>query len=471
MTFSALSLSLFASAEPLHVDLNIYSNKSFLNKSFSLMQHGEINTIVPAYTNLENLRYEISDGCKVQKQSLSFKKEKQKDEEVQKLSDTKDKLTYEIEALKAKEILLKSLTLNTIEEITKADEVSQYLTNSLIQNFQKTKTLKQELANIEELLKEKTTATSYFKEFNIAFTCKDIGSLNITYPINELSYNSFYDINANTENKSVSIEKKVSLDYKGVESFERIDLNIYSYSFNQNVAPNTFYPKYLSNNQIMPKAKALMAVQADAIEESTIQPRIIEHENLTSKSVYSLKDISLSNKEKNLLHVDTEMSDANFISYIDAYGTNKAYIQASFKMKKDYSKGVANLFLDSNPISSRQMKNIKKGVIQNLYFGEDEHIQISKELIKTLDEKTFFGDKKVSTQNWKYTIKNAKPFSTKVNFVQRVPVSKDGDIEVKTFAQPSFDAQDAQGKTEWNFTLEPTQSKNIIFGYEVSNSK
>ena len=96
-------------------------------------------------------------------------------------------------------------------------------------------------------------------------------------------------------------------------------------------------------------------------------------------------------------------------------------------------------------------RKFKKNIATKLYFGEDEHIQIKKELIKTLDEKTFFGDKRISTQNWKYTITNKKPYSTDIEFIERVPVSKNADIVVKTLAQPKFNSQGAKGKNYLEF--------------------
>lgn len=198
---------------------------------------------------------------------------------------------------------------------------------------------------------------------------------------------------------------------------------------------------------------------------------IITHEDLTSKSVYRVQGAKLIYGEKNLLEVDAELVDANFKSVIDAYGTNRAYIEASFKSKKDYPAGIANYFFDTKPIASKHMPSIKKTETTKFYFGEDEHIHITKKLIETLNEKTFFGDKKISSQNWKYKITNTKPFSEQITLIERVPVSRDADISVTTSATPMPDTQSADGKTEWNFTLEGGKSKTIIFGYEVSKTK
>ncbi len=244
-----------------------------------------------------------------------------------------------------------------------------------------------------------------FKELKTSYTCKSTQSkLKISYPQDSIRYTPFYNISANINNKSLSIEKKATLFYSGVENYENVDLNIYSYRYNQNVAPQHFYPEYLGQKRVAPYAKTMMAM--DSVQKSAPNIEKIQHQELATKSLYKIKSAKLKANENNLLHVDKEILNASFKTIIDAYGTNRAYMEASIKTKKDYSGAHANYFLNQNPIAARYMGRVQKDKETKIYFGEDEHIQIEKELIKTLDEKTFFGDKKVSTQNWKYTIKN-----------------------------------------------------------------
>jgi hypothetical protein len=385
------------------------------------------------------------------------------------LRNERDKKIHEIKALKAKDSLLNTLSLENIKDFSKIDEISSYLTKNLVENLTQITNLKKEIVKIDKKLKETNSIQEEFKILKTVYTCNSIEKeLKISYPLNSIRYTPFYDISANIHNKSVTINKKATLFYKGVEDYENIDLNIYSYSYNQNVEPQRFYPKYLGQKRKVLYAKSAMVM--DSVEKAA--PNMsVQHQELATKSLYKIKDAKLKSNEKNLLHVDKEIVNADFKTIIDAYGSNKAYMEATIKTKKDYSGAHTNYFLNQNPIAARYMGKIQKNRNTKLYFGEDEHIQIKKELIKTLDEKTFFGDKKISTQNWKYTIINNKPFATDIEFITRIPVSKDADITVKTLAQPKFDSQSAKGKTIWNFKLKKDGKKEIIFGYEVSNSK
>ena len=458
-TLLALSLTtvvLFAASTPLHVELDIYSNKAFLNKSYELTQSGEITTKIPQNISLEHIRYTLDKSCSIDNHSI-------KKLDTKESTKRKNELSYKINALNAKSDLLKTLSLKDIQDNSKIENITGFLVDSLTKNMIEIEKLNQELKELNKDIKQTS------RELEVSFTCKEEGKkIEITYPLNGIKYTPFYDISANIHNKAVTISKKATLFYRGVEDYKNIDLNIYSYRYNQNVAPQHFYPEYLGQKRKELYAKTQMAM--DSVEKAT--PNMpVQHQELTTKSLYKIKGAKLKSDEKNLLHVDTEIANADFITIIDAYGSNKAYMEATIKTKKDYSGAHVNYFLNQNPIAARYMGKIQKDKKTKMYFGEDEHIQIKKELIKTLDEKTFFGDKKISTQNWKYTITNKKPFSTDIEFIERVPVSKDGNIIVKTLAQPKFNSQSAKGKTIWSFKLKSSEKKEIIFGYEVSNSK
>lgn len=467
---STLGTLLCASTQPLHVSLDIYANAAFLNKTFMLEQEGEILTRVPAKTRFETIKYTISDACTVRNSVLSDTKEVKDElnEHYEKLTLQKETLTYEIEALLAKETLLKSLSLKNESDPLKIDKIATYLTSNLSKNAQEMHALKKELLQIDEQLKNSKNQKREYKELKIYYTCTTQNSkLNIRYPQDSIIYTSFYDISAHINNKSVSIEKIANIDYKGSENFENIDFNLYSYALNKNSQPQTFYPDYLGEEKIQ-RVKA-MAYDSVMLNKNSTGLEL-SHEELDTKSVYKIQGAQLFYAKENLLHVDKEVLDASFKTMIDGYGTSKAYLEATVRTKKDYPSAMAKYSLGVNPLYSNMLQTIKKGKDVTLYFGEDEQVQVDKELIQTLDEKTFFGDTRISTQNWRFKILNTKPYSVDILFVHKTPVSKNADIVVKTLATPNFTSQNAQGKTQWNFTLDSNAGKSIIFGYEISKA-
>lgn len=464
---SLINLTLFANTVPLHVDLNIYSNQVFLNKEFQLKAYGYLDIKVPAYTELSDVKYQVPKTCTIDESILS-KVKKAVDPILENLYKKKNNLSYQVEAIYAKNELLKTLSVENISDFTKIDKTSEFLSQNLIKNFSQLEELKEKITAVDKKIVEQENPSSEYKDLTLTYTCnKDNEKISINYPQKDIKQNSFYSIDANINNKSVLIEKTVNILYNGVENYPQIDINIYSYGYNQNVAPTKFYPNYIGGKEVVAYAKT---TSLDMVNKTIMKRSDVIHKELDTKSFYHIKNAQLLVGKNNLIHVDKQIIDADFTSMIDAYGSNKAYLQATIYTKKDYSEGIAKLSLNSNPIASNYIQKIQKGKETNLYFGEDEHIQVKKELIKTIDEKTFFGDKSISTQNWEYTITSKKPYSANISFIHRLPVSKNADIEVKALTQPAADFKDANGKIGWKFTLNQNQDKKIIFGYQISNS-
>lgn len=465
------TVALFAQTEPFHTELDIYTNKSFLKKSFKLKQSSKITTKVPSSINLLDVQYNIGKNCTIDGAILSQKKKLQDEisKNIDKLKKKKQNLNIELQALFAKEKLLKSLSLKDQTSPAKIDKISSYMMQNLIINSKEIVRLKEKIKQIDQMLKDINGIDRKYKDLEVAYTCKKSKkTLEISYPQNNIKYSGFYDINADTKAKTLTIDKRAKIDYKGIENFNNIDINIYSYVYNQNVKPQKFYPRYLGQNtpKMYKQAKAIMRSEAVMLDSNGANA--ITHQEMETKSFYNIRNTKLIYGDKNVFHVDTEVLNTNFKTIIDAYGTSKAYLQASIKTKKNYPKGFVKLYLNHNPIASIFMPRIKKEADTKLYFGEDEQIQIKKELIKTEDEKTFFGSKNISTLKWEYKIINKKSKNAEISFINRVPVSKDAGIDVKIITVPDATSVTAKGKMTWDFILKAKETKNIVFGYEIS---
>ena len=204
----ASTVGLFANTQALHVDLDIYANKSFLNKTFTLTQTGEINIKVPTYINFEDIRYKIGKQCQVDKSLLSNVR-KEINPNMENLREQRAKKVREIKVLKAKSSLFKTLSLEKVEDLSKIDKISSYLSKNLIENLTQIANLKKELIKIDKKLKETNSIDEEFRILKTVYTCNSTQKeLKISYPQEGIKYIPYYDISANINNKSVTIAKK-----------------------------------------------------------------------------------------------------------------------------------------------------------------------------------------------------------------------------------------------------------------------
>ncbi len=117
-----MAVSLVATTTPLHVELNIYSNKAFLSKSYDLNQSGDITIKIPQDITIERVKYSLEDGCLVDNSTIIKPKN---EKNIQKAVE----LTNKIKALKAKENLLKTISLKDIQQSEQVENISNLFVN------------------------------------------------------------------------------------------------------------------------------------------------------------------------------------------------------------------------------------------------------------------------------------------------------------------------------------------------------
>lgn len=458
-------------------NLDIYTNSAFITKTTTLEKSGDVTLQVPAYTTLLDIRFSLQKGCEISNPELSKKLELETKDSlhVKNLLEEKSKILNEINALKAKEELLKTLSLKNEFDVKKIEKISSYLTTNLIKNQNEINMQEKRLKEIEKILQESVTLDKEYKNLHVSYQCQsDKSKLQISYALKELSFTPFYEIYANDTQANIKLKYRAKISQNGLEDLKNIDMHIYSYALNKEVNPQVFYPRYIYKKPETLYKESVAAIMPRALmknSDTLIEQREITLEELGTKYVYSIKDVTLELNKELLIDINTEQIDAKYTSYIDGYGTNKAYLEAEFLTKYEYQSAPVKLFLNAMPISQYTMPPIKKESPTKLYFGENQFLHVNKELIKTESQKTLFGGSEVDTQKWKYTLTNRAKKTLHVSFVQSVPVSKDGDVTVKTIAEPNYTSQSAEGKTSWEFELKTDETKEIIFGYEITKKE
>lgn len=463
--------SLYASTS-----LEVYTNTFFLKQNF--ISPKQINVKLPLHVKLENIRYELSSNCEIKSESISQKKKlfNGGKNSLKKLEDEKEFLDITIDALESKKRLLASLSLKDESDFSKIERISDYLEKNIITIESKISTTNKKISKIDKEISKLTQKVKEYKNLQVSFICKsDNANVSIAYPIQSIEYTPFYEIYANTKSKTLHLLSKTTITQNELEDLKGIDINIYSNAFNTDIKPRIFYPNYLkkrkrvSSLEMAAAPRTMMAVGGSKKRSYSKNKKIVR-KTLNNIYSYTIPNVDLLLNKKSIITLDNENIETNFSYLIDGYGSNKAYLKASFKPTKTYKNGEAKLFLNSMPIAKTYIKTLREKDKNVLYFGENQFISIKGKLIETEDESSFFAGE-TSTQKWQYTIANNNSFSTDIEFITRTPVSKDGDIKVTTIAEPKFTKQRATGKTIWEFTLKHDEVKKILFGYTIQKSE
>ncbi len=453
---------LFSNNNPQKITVDIYKNISFFTKDYSLEKEtNQISVFLPENTKLEDI--EINSLCNQKKIKLTKKIYLPKD--IKELKNKIESLKTEIESLTYQNRLLKTISFKekTVKEI---DALLQSFDSKYRLNKQKIYNLQKELKEEEKKLEDlKNKIKLNFKQLSLSLTCKEKNSkLTIKYPQNDFYAESFYNISADTINSKVSIVQKIKIKQKTGEKLENIKIVSHSSFYNKRVSPPPFYPKYMTiQKKRFSSAKMLRAAPAN-------YPILKDNfKRYATTFSFIIDKASLPNNEEKIFTILKRNYDVKFLNEIDGYGDNLAYLKTTFKSDIFYQRAEAYLFLDGYKIGKTVMKETKENQKRDLYFGENQNINIKKSILKNFNESEFFGNKTKTTKAWNYYIQNNSPRKTMVSLVERLPVSRDENIEIT----PIFDTVNAKigktGKTVFEFMLK--KSKNIKFGYTITKPK
>lgn len=466
-----LGSSLFANVDVKSID--IYKNRTFINQKLDIKKQSVdlINNI-----RFEDIRFIIDGNCKVE--NVSTKTEKHLSDDLTKqIKEVKRDLAYknsEIKSIKNYIFTLENIKFEKqAVNLENIKSVSSYTKNEISKSYTLLFDLDVELVKLVDKLKqlEKRRDSKAYTKLNYNAFCSDGSNLYANYPVYNIAKSNFFEINANTKQKNVEINNKAYITQRSGYNFENIDLNFYTYNYNNQVVPKKFYPKYLDI-----KEEPIAFMQADAVQERKVmtkESRIISspissYHETTTKSFFKVSNVTLKNAVKTSISLLKQSYDSKASIEIDGYASSKPFYKVEFQSDKLFNTSNSKLYIDSIYVGSAFIKEIKKDKETSLYFGEDRFINVKKDLIKDMKEKPFFSIDKLKTQMlWKYEITNNHKVEKSIRLVERLPISKHEDIKVKLISKTKYTKKEDNGKISYDFVVKPNEKRVIEFGYEV----
>jgi len=472
-SFVALSCTSFASVEVSSLD--VYKNRTFINQEIKALEN---SVDLVGNVRFEDIRFKVFGNCKVSDTNIE-QDNYSNDNITQNIDELKDKIAFkqnQINAIKSSISQLESISFsNESVNLQNIKDVSAYSQKQieLKQNkiFSEEKSLKKLNEDLKKLINQKNT--SKYSKLNYMATCEADSKLFISYPTNTVSRNSFYEINANSNDKSIEIKNTAFITQRSGHDFKDIDINLYSYNFTNSLNPVVFRPKYLRESR-----PVMYEMQADAMPmvkmSKSVSSRVSKaskysYNETATKSFFKASNISLKSGVKTDVTFAKDSYKADASIEIDGFGYGKAFYKVDFKTNKLYGVQNSKLYLDGIFVGNYYQKEMKKNKKSSVYFGEDRLINVKKELIKEMNEEPFFSLSKIKTQKlWKYTIVNNHKVDKTISLVERLPISTHEDIKVKLISNTNYTKkEDNTGKISYDFVLKANETKVIDFGYEV----
>lgn len=152
----------------------------------------------------------------------------------------------------------------------------------------------------------------------------------------------------------------------------------------------------------------------------------------------------------------------------------RAYLYAAFTLPEGtpFLKGTVSLFRDNTYVGRGRLPELAGGTKHELGFGADDLIKVT---FTTRDEKRgetgIISSSKTDRRAFRFEITNLHDRAIAYTILDRLPKSRNDDIQVERFGKnkPSrMDVDDKQGVVAWDGKLDANAEKSIDFGYLIS---
>ncbi len=477
MATIALCTPLLASL-PQTKTLQLYPNASFLSYDFKV-KNGEFSTKIPDFVNLQNLT--LQSGCVVEKSTILKTKNSENDavkKKIESLQEKQEELSLKYQSFTNQKRFLDSIKIN-LNSLDNIQKDTQKLNEVYLKNLQNMLQTKKELEKIQKELSKilNQDKASLQNEFKAWLNCPNESSLKLSFPLNGIKVQNVTRFDANINENSLKITQKIFLNHNLDDLLKDINIRLYSFAYNSSLEPNRFYPYYLHNYSRKFKKRTVggsnkeMALESvasqDKLVKSSSSRKIGLPQNLSTKRIWDVKNVTLFADKENEVVFNTQVVKAEYENFVDGYGSVKAYLKAKFKPSQYIVSSQAKFMLDGALIGKRYVKELIKNEESNLYFGQNNFIQIQKELLEKMSDKSFFGTSKNTKTLWKYTITNKSEKPQKISLSERLPISQDDDIKVERLGDLKPLHVSKQGEVVWNFELKSKNKKEFTFGYDI----
>jgi uncharacterized protein (TIGR02231 family) len=180
---------------------------------------------------------------------------------------------------------------------------------------------------------------------------------------------------------------------------------------------------------------------------SASKPTTVDIRNYEMKSDYTYSVAPKLDKDAFLLARATGWEEFNLLP-----GEANIFFEGTF---------VGKSFIDPNTIKDTL----------SVSLGRDKRIVVKREKLKDLTSRSFLGSNKKESYAYEISIRNTKGEGIKVIVEDQIPISQNTQIEVSTQDLGGAKFNKNTGKLVWELELKPSETRKVIYKFEVKYPK
>ncbi len=445
--------------------LEVYPNGAFLVEEATLPQFhtGSVTFSLPDKVGLDQVEAKVSPAsCRIDSLTKLVGGPLQGQELLNRLKELKRRKkkaeNKKVAIMQQIELLKGIMVLDPKTGRSELASVMDLIAEKMAPILDSADTLDQQIGSLNQEIEELEARLRSTREsrFRLKASCSSPGNLEliVRHPV-RLSRQEFgYKISGDTKAGVVTVSGELFLKQSTGRDWKGLMVRFFTAPKNRAVSPAPFEPQFLSAEREERSQDGGMlfmkaAMPAAPLKETAKKIRAF------SRDYYQAQGVHIPAGEEIPVELFSYRMKAGFKVEIDGYDTATPFLSATVTPPEYLPGGNARLYLDGAVIGKWHLPPSPKGQEKTIYFGEDIFLQVSKKLQRDFTKRPFIGKKVIETREWKYVIKNLHPMPFEVSLVERTPVSRDEEIEVKAWGTPMWHRQEKDGNTIWNFTLAP----------------
>jgi uncharacterized protein (TIGR02231 family) len=313
--------------------------------------------------------------------------------------------------------------------------------------------------------------------------------LDLRYVIYNAGWTPEYDLRAIDITKPVQLNYKAKVYQSSGEDWENVKLKISTGNPQVSGVKPEIYPWYVSfyePPQYMIRGNAPQAKAAAVYNEMEIV-EFDEEEEAVAEVSYFEATTNQTNVEFNIdipysipsdgkaytVQINEFSLDAHYTYYTAPKLKESAFLLAQITGWEQYNllAGSANIFFEGTYVGNSTIDPQTANDTLNLSLGRDEAIVVSRTKIKDFESQRLIGLNKKETFGYKIEVRNNKSATISIIVDDQFPISTNKDIEIEQIEKSGAKFNDTTGKINWEFELNPMETKKLEMKYSIKYPK
>jgi uncharacterized protein (TIGR02231 family) len=419
--------------------------------------------------------------------------------EIRKIEYQREVYEAEKQAIEQNNILIKGST-NAMMQVAELQKLSDlyriryteigkqlYLLNESKINLENKK--KHTEQSIDTLKSVTKISTSYVIQVLVKSNDAVAANIKLSYVAGGLAWAPKYDIRVEGVDNKINIDYLANIINESGEDWNNVKVKLstadplqsanlpslkpwtlnYSQAYSNGINEgrlNDYSPKKLALSEAQQNSGGIELPKGVSFEEVEVPAIAIE---------FDIKDLQTipSDGKPYLLDVTTYNLNATFEYYAVPKVDKAAFLLAQIVgwEKLNLMEGATSIYFRGTFVGSSYIKPEYANDTLDISLGRDNKVMINRVKVEDKDDQKFIGTNKREKLTYRIAIRNTNATPVKLTFIDQVPVSQEGDIEVNILETTGGELDKLSGQLKYDVSLAPSEAKEFTISFEVKYPK